>query len=1028
MAVALPARTTVLGLPNRADNQIDLTLLSALLEYFESLLGTAIGYYEDDLADLPTASGVTDGSFAVVLNDATVSNRGVYQEQSDAWVKVASLPAGFSTTDPVVLSAAGSADVIAATANRSWQSGAFAETFTMQVAADNTGAVTVAIDGGSALALVDADGSALAAGFLTEDMVVDFRFDGTQYRLTSTSSAAATLAGAQAAQAAAEAAEATATSAATTAGTARDEAVDAAAQAAANATLAPAGDWDATSGSFPSGTSRGDYYIVSVPGTVDGQLFNAGDWLVSLADGASTSTFSGNWLRGDYGGPANQNAFESRAAAELANIPATVNCIRVKTPSGGVIDYVRNTRGAVGQALQTADGQWWMPAAPWMVTPNHWAENTSQGVTDMLAATQAAVDFAEDFAGTGVYVSGGRVQFLAERYLHSDEVVVGDSGVYIYGAAGDAATRVDNNNPTACTFRVVPSDSTGAASPTTDDVVEGGGINGLAMWMTADNPRAGAHIYVDRAARFQIQNVSAWNHYVQFHFAGVGENCTLEFCNASATGANIVVDATHNPTGGVLSGSALIKVTAREVVETHPSGAYQASGGGAWYTECNTVGIFQVNAVASGNGAVDCYYFDSFDGVEIVGGHSNGATHACFHFAPLHDAMPFTSFKSVGHHCDPKPGNTDYGVIFTDTNGAGGSTAGDIDFTGCGISGAQVSSLVINMQCRRFSWLGGYMKGANKSHVVINSDDADFVEIAHCDLFNANLDTGTYANAPAVHLVRGANVKIVSNTLNGGTTGIEVESTMTSAKVKDNQVTGMSGIDFLLPTSLPANVNIGPNEVSSSASIAQAGSTVDLHPGLEVFTFTGVAAVATIRASQFGVTNSNCSWDGRQVEIIAGASFTIRDESDPSGGNIQLSGGRNWAMLAGDRLRLEYDGSASLWKEIGRHRIDVAATFIADDDVTTYDLPQDEGFIRVYAENNANVWALFHYRADSGNEATGEIGKGSAVTLSTAVLAGTTGADAAVTISVNDGTLYIENRMGGPLGFRFDASDALRAA
>ncbi|KHQ50273.1 hypothetical protein [Mameliella alba] len=725
---------------------------------------------------------------------------------------------------------------------------------------------------------------------------------------------------------------------------------------------------------------------------------------------------------------AKQTAFEDRAEAAAAHIASPVNCIRVKTPSGGVLDFVRNTRGAVGQALQTADGQWWMPAAPWMVTPNHWAENANQGVTDMRPASQAAVYFAEDFVGTGVYVSGGRVQYLAERYRHSDEVVVRDNAVFICGAAGDAATRIDNDNPTACTFRVVPADPTGAVAPTTDDMIEGGGINGLAMWMTADNPRAGAHIYVDRAARFQIQNVSAWNHYVQFHFAGVGENCTLEFCNASATGSNIVVDATHNPTGGVLSGSALIKVTAREVVETHPSGAYQASGGGAWYTECNTVGIFQVNAVASGNGAVDCYYFDSFDGVEIVGGHSNGATHACFHFAPLHDAMPFTSFKAVGHHCDPKPGNTDYGVIFTDTNGAGGSTAGDIDFTGCGISGAQVSSLVINMQCKRFGWLGGYMKGANKSHVVINSDDADFVEIAHCDLFNANLDTGTYANAPAVHLVRGANVKIVSNTLNGGTTGIEVESTMTSAKVKDNQVTGMSGIDFLLPTALPANVNIGPNEVSSSASIAQAGSTVDLHPGLEVFTFTGVAAVATIRAAQFGVTNSNCSWDGRQVEIIAGASFTIRDESDPSGGNIQLSGGRNWAMLAGDRLRLEYDGSASLWKEIGRHRVDVAATFIADDAVTTYALPQDEGFIRVYAENNANVWALFHYRADSGNEATGEIGKGSAVTLSTAVLAGTTGADAAVTISVNDGTLYIENRMGGTLGFRFDASDALRAA
>ncbi|KHQ50393.1 hypothetical protein [Mameliella alba] len=254
MAVALPARTTVLGLPNRADNQIDLTELAALLEYFESLLGSAIGYYEDDLADLPTASGVTDGSFAVVLNDATVSNRGVYQEQSDAWVKVASLPAGFSTTDPVVLSAAGTADAIEATANRVFLPAAFAETFSMQVAADNTGPVTVEIDGGTAYALVRNDGTALGSGEITDGMVINFRFDGTSYRLTGPGWTQALADASDAAQDAASAAASSATAAASDASDAADSAATASAAAAAAGlqfdhialTKAAADTWTAT--------------------------------------------------------------------------------------------------------------------------------------------------------------------------------------------------------------------------------------------------------------------------------------------------------------------------------------------------------------------------------------------------------------------------------------------------------------------------------------------------------------------------------------------------------------------------------------------------------------------------------------------------------------------------------------------------------------------------------------------------------------------------------------------------------------
>lgn len=64
--------------------------------------------------------------------------------------------------------------------------------------------------------------------------------------------------------------------------------------------LLPAGTFDASVGSFPEGALHGVYYFVSVAGTVDGEAFAIGDWLVPLVDDASTSTFAGNWTRGDY--------------------------------------------------------------------------------------------------------------------------------------------------------------------------------------------------------------------------------------------------------------------------------------------------------------------------------------------------------------------------------------------------------------------------------------------------------------------------------------------------------------------------------------------------------------------------------------------------------------------------------------------------------------------------------------------------------------------------------------------------------
>lgn len=60
------------------------------------------------------------------------------------------------------------------------------------------------------------------------------------------------------------------------------------------------GTWDASSGSFPAGTSSGWSYIVSTGGTVDGVSFDVNDRIVAITDGASSSTYAGNWFKLDY--------------------------------------------------------------------------------------------------------------------------------------------------------------------------------------------------------------------------------------------------------------------------------------------------------------------------------------------------------------------------------------------------------------------------------------------------------------------------------------------------------------------------------------------------------------------------------------------------------------------------------------------------------------------------------------------------------------------------------------------------------
>ena len=76
------------------------------------------------------------------------------------------------------------------------------------------------------------------------------------------------------------------------------------------------GAWDASSGVFPGGgtAQAGNKWIVSVAGTVDSVSFSPGDTILAIVDNASTTTYSGNWIKGDNSDPV--------TASEIINVPA----------------------------------------------------------------------------------------------------------------------------------------------------------------------------------------------------------------------------------------------------------------------------------------------------------------------------------------------------------------------------------------------------------------------------------------------------------------------------------------------------------------------------------------------------------------------------------------------------------------------------------------------------------------------------------------------------------------------------------
>lgn len=631
---------------------------------------------------------------------------------------------------------------------------------------------------------------------------------------------------------------------------------------------------------------------ITVGGTVDGRDI--------AADGAYLDSI-------DAG-----TKFESRAAAEAGSVASNVYFLKVKTADGFWLDYARNTKGTSYAALTTVDGKEWMPAVPWMVTPDHFASNTTPGTTAMSSAILAAIAFAKEINGaTSPYYAGAAVRFWPTRYYVDSQVLISDHGIHLEGIGMDNGCQLIVKSKTLEAIVFQPPDPTGAGAVAADKLLEGGGVRNLQFWNTTLEATANVALVLDRAARVQVQNCGFTHFYCGIDMRGVGENCTVESCNFTAGAQQ----------SSLKSGSCAIRIGRRLVV----SGGTTDAADGLDYLLSSTVGIYQINAVATTNGWDSCIMIEALDGLEMVGGHTNGADTACIEVCPRQTNIGCTSLHITGHHIDPKPANTNDGVrVSARYVGAysGATAGGDLTLTGCGISGAEGNGINVTAQFKRINMIGGYIKSSDASHIILNHANAEDCVFDGVLLFTSDNDgVGT---VPAINLVAADSPTFLNMGMRTGSRGLEVACTAVSNLTFEARMQGFTEVPIYLKGTIPDGYDIRRCFNAPVKTVTPSTANAELSPGYDIFDVDASAAgMAIIRDANFGGAppKSNCAWNMRRITVRATATFTLHDYSDTTalaGRNISTFDGRNFAMVSGDEIVLEYRSATGYWHEISR--------------------------------------------------------------------------------------------------------------
>lgn len=129
-------------------------------------------------------------------------------------------------------------------------------------------------------------------------------------------------------------------------------------------------------------------------------------------DGVPDSKSAKTWAGEAQGNAEALAPYASRAVAEASSPLSVVLRLGILTPEGLSLWYVYD---AAGTALTTADGRTWSPDG--VIRPEHFAENTEQGVTDMGGAINAAVAYGPTKLSVGIYATSVEIPLIDGKSL-----------------------------------------------------------------------------------------------------------------------------------------------------------------------------------------------------------------------------------------------------------------------------------------------------------------------------------------------------------------------------------------------------------------------------------------------------------------------------------------------------------------------------------------------------------------------------------------------------------------------------------
>lgn len=531
---------------------------------------------------------------------------------------------------------------------------------------------------------------------------------------------------------------------------------------------------------------------------------------------------------------------------------------------GAVVFAGGLTYVAEASATAISDLAGWVPFG--RIYPDHFARNTAPGTTDMTAAIQAAIDYAESFS---VNARKG-VHFFAVTYIVSATLTVRESSMELIGNG----CRIKRSTDYGDTLQIYSS------SPSTTRLSDIK-ISGFFFEMAA-NMTTGAHLHISDVIRLEAHDITAWNGFIGFRLRGVQDS---SFINTQ------IKAGTHWTTPPAGSRFVLIQDAQNSANETSELS----------FSDFNWT---RTGDVADEQKVQFGLKIEAGDGIWLSNGHIFGATQIA-RIEPSSTSRQLQGIKFSNVWLDQW---CDYHVYVTGNTTAG---YGNIDFDGCKAINAESMSIYVDATATSLSGMsitgGRFTCDTTASYVFYFAGGKGF-SIQGPDLFSSRDMSGLTAairvGASIERLIIGG--ATIGTSSNEFPIGILLSSTApASMHIGDILFDGVDEEIRLTDNLTGGQVIDGCSTTRSGARSVDGDPTLSLPVVGSTFTLTGALS---------DVTDIDRGWDGRRVLLLSDTStMTYKHNTGSAGTKIICNTGADIAAAAGTMVEATYHADLGAW-------------------------------------------------------------------------------------------------------------------